>query len=232
MSQQRPVRGDYYTHSQAWHVEDAPWKAHQVLRIITQNRLAPTSIGEIGCGPGEVLLHLYRSLPPIVTFNGYEVAPVAYRLAQTRNRDRLRFHLADLLDDEDAFFDVVLALDVLEHVEDYYDFLRRLRVRGTYKIFHIPLDLSAQTVLRGGLLLKKRAQVGHLQYFTRETALAALADTGYQVLDSFYTAWGIELPVRSLAAAVARFPRQFLHALNKDLAARLLGGYSLLVLAK
>jgi 2-polyprenyl-3-methyl-5-hydroxy-6-metoxy-1,4-benzoquinol methylase len=56
--------------------------------------------------------------------------------------------LKDFLEEKDTYFDVVMAIDVFEHVEDYLGFIRRLRVKGEYKVFHIPLDLSVQTVLR------------------------------------------------------------------------------------
>jgi hypothetical protein len=33
----------------------------------------------------------------------------------------------------------------------------------------------------------------HIHYVTKEITLEALRDTGYEVVDSFYTRWGIDL---------------------------------------
>ena len=99
-------------------------------------------------------------------------------------------------------------------------------------IFHIPLDLSVQTVLRSSPIIKARQSVGHIHYFTKETALETLKDTGYEIVDYFYTGGSLELPNRGWKANVLRFPRKLAFSVNKDLAVRLLGGYSLLVLAK
>jgi hypothetical protein len=94
------------------------------------------------------------------------------------------------------------------------------------------LDLSAQAILRGSPILKARKKVGHIHYFTKETAMATLMDTGYEICDYFYTAGGCELPVKSFKNLLARLPRKIMFGVNKDLTVRLLGGYSILVLAK
>jgi len=75
------------------------------------------------------------------------------------------------LDDEKQFFDVVMAIDVLEHVEDYFTFLRKISKKGKYKIFHIPLDMSVSAVLRISPLIDGRKKVGHIHYFSKDTAL-------------------------------------------------------------
>ena len=50
-------------------------------------------------------------------------------------------------------FDLLLMLDVFEHVEDYIGLLRAVRSKAKQKLFHIPLDLSVQSVLRRDGLL-------------------------------------------------------------------------------
>jgi hypothetical protein len=111
-------------------------------------------------------------------------------------------------------------------------FLRRLRARGRQFVFHVPLDLSAQAIMRGTPIRKARAEVGHLHYFTKDTALATLDSTGYSVEDWSYTYGSLDLPDRSLWQRVARVPRRIGLALAPDLTVRTLGGCSLLVLAR
>ena len=91
--------------------------------------------------------------------------------------------------------------------------------------------MSAQWVMRGRPILQEREQAGHLHYFMKDTALAALRETGYEVLDWTYTPGAIDNP-RSVKAKIASLPRRLLVRLNQDFAVRLLGGYSLLVLAE
>jgi len=225
------MQGEYLANNPTWHEEDSPWKAKHILKIIERNQLCPHSICEVGCGVGEILNQLQQNLPDDVSFDGYEIAPQAFELSKCRENERLRFHLKDLLAEE-ASFDVLLIIDVIEHVEDMYGFLRKLRNKATYKIFHIPLELSAQIVLRGSPILRQRERLGHIHYFSKGTAIAALKDTGYEVLDSFYTPSGCDPAVISLRQVPASWARRAMALLSPDITAQALGGYSLMVLAK
>lgn len=223
--------GEYLAHNPGWHVEDSPWKARQILKMLERHHLHPKTIAEVGCGAGEILTQLHAALPDDVQYHGYEVAELAYQLAQKRTLPRVQFHLQDIAE-TDTFFDLLLVIDVFEHVEDYLGFLRRLCSKGERAIFHIPLDLSAQNVVRGHSLLATREGVGHLHYFTEETALATLRDTGYDVEDYFFTARTIELEGGGLKREIAKLPRRLVASLSPALASKLLGGFSLLVLAR
>lgn len=223
--------GEYVERNPSYHVEDSSWKADQILKMIDKHALAPRSVGEIGCGAGEVLKQLQSKLTKETELFGYEVSPQAFDLCGARANDRLHFYCQDLLAGDAPHFDLLLCVDVFEHVEDYLGFLRQLRDKATYKIFHIPLDMSAQWVLRGKPILQGREQVGHLHYFMKDTALATLRDAGYETVDWFYTPGALVNP-RSLKSKLSILPRKLLSAISQDLTVRILGGYSLLVLAR
>jgi cyclopropane fatty-acyl-phospholipid synthase-like methyltransferase len=224
--------GTYLSKNPTWHEEDSPWKAQQIAKILKGNKINPTTICEIGCGAGEILNCLAGQYDNEVVLSGYDISPQAFEICKRKEKENLHFYLQDLLDEGTPEFDVVLAIDVFEHVEDYFGFLRKLRTKGVHKIFHIPLDVSVQGVLRGSLMMKTRRLVGHLHYFTKETALATLKDTGYEVVDYFYTAVSIERPNRGWRANLLKLPRKLLFSIHQDACVRILGGYSLLVLAK
>lgn len=224
--------GEYLEKNPRWHAADSPWKAAQILKMIRRQNLNPATVCEVGCGAGEILNRLHAELPA-ANFFGYEVSPQAYEICSAKTKERLQFRLGDLLETE-ARFDLLLCIDVFEHVPDYLSFLERLRGRASRFIFHIPLDLSALSLLRPARLMKTRYGVGHLHMFTAETALAVLKDTGYETLDSFFTAGGLELEKnqKRLRTVLANLPRRVLGKFSPRLAARILGGYSLLVFAK
>lgn len=225
------VDGSYIEKNPTWFVEESPFKVGQILRMLEKNCLDPRTVCEVGCGAGEVLRLLQDRMDPRCRFYGYDISPQALEMCQRRANDRLQFKLADLTQEEGACFDLMLVLDVVEHIEDYFGFLDKIRPRSDLKIFHFPLDLSVQAVLRRRGLLKRRDLYGHIQYFTKETAIETLKDVGYAVLDSFYTPRCIELGTEILQK-IARLPRRVCFAMNKDLTARVLGGYSLLILAR
>jgi hypothetical protein len=121
---------------------------------------------------------------------------------------------------------------VFEHVEDCFSFLRRLRDKARHKVFHVPLELSALMVARARPLLEQRRSVGHIHHFSKETALALLEDTGYRVIDHFYTSGRTELGGLGWKSRLLKWPREALFHADPDAAARILGGYSLMVLAE
>ncbi|MBN1361926.1 MAG: class I SAM-dependent methyltransferase [Sedimentisphaerales bacterium] len=230
MNEPRYVDGEYFRQHPSWHAEDSAWKARHVIRALERNHLAPRTVCEIGCGAGEVLKQLQQRMAPSCMFQGYEISPQAYRLCEPRANERLHFKLGDFLQD-DTHFDLVLLLDLIEHLEDYLTFLRAVRDRGRYKMIHLPLDLSVQMLFRPARLLEIRRLAGHLHYFTEETALQSLRDTGYEIVDSFRTAVALEAAPRVLRTHVANIPRRVLSLFSERLASRFFGGYSLMVLA-
>lgn len=223
--------GTYLRNNPDWHTDDSAWKAGHIAELLAGHRIAPKTVCEIGCGAGEILRSLAGELAPGTRFFGYEISPDAYRLCAGKSGGNFAFKLGDLLE-EPAHFDVVMAIDVFEHVEDYFSFLRKLRGKAEYKVFHIPLELSALAVARSRPLLDARRSVGHIHHFSKETALAALEDTGYEVIDHRYTSGRTELGRLGWKTRLLKGPRQALYKMNPDAAARVLGGYSLLVLAR
>src|SRR5208282_2139793 len=117
--------------------------------------------------------------------------------------------LADITSEQNVCVDLMLVLDVLEHVEDYFSFLRAIRALARYKIFHFPLDISVQAVMRKNGLLKRRFDYAHLHYFSKETALETLRDTGYQIRDYFYAPRSNEIGPNAIQKAF-RLPRAIL----------------------
>jgi len=223
--------GQYKDANPTWHAEDAPWKARQIEGILRDHAVAFTRFAEVGCGTGEILVRLSATFPE-ASFSGYDISPQAIEIAAGRRVPRVDFQEKDLLDDPASHFDVVLVADVIEHVEDYIGFVRGVRDLATWKVFHIPLDLSAQSVIRIKPIMRLRAGVGHIHYFTKDIALALLADCGYKIIDWRYTASRLELPGQARSSRVVAPARRLLHRFDPDLAVRVLGGYSLLVLAE
>jgi len=229
------IKGEYLSMHPSWCEEDSPWKAKQILTMIKKHNLRPRSICEIGCGAGEILNQLYGELPDYVSFTGYEISPHAFELSKGKIKERLQFYLRDFLK-ETNYYDVLLVIDVVEHVEDYYNFLRVIRKRADYKIFHIPLDISVQKILVN-TPMRRRESFGHIQYFMKETAVATLEDTGYEIVDLFYTSILLDTPAKSVIYLFGKWGLRISNILlrtifNEDLAVRLLGGHSLMVLAK
>jgi hypothetical protein len=222
--------GAYLANNASWHEEDSPWKASNIEKIINRNNISPNSICEVGCGAGGILKEMKLKYSDTI-FTGYEISEDAFNLCQQKSSNNLKFYLSDIAN-EDVYYDIVMAIDVFEHVEDYFGFLKMLKNKAKYSIFHIPLDLSVQSVLRLSPVMSARAEVGHIHYFMKETAISTLEDAGFEVIDYFYTKGAYDLPSKRISTKMLNLLRRILFMLSPDFTVRLLGGYSLLVLAR
>ncbi len=227
--------GQYQKNNPQWHSEDSPWKVKQIYRIIEKNRVQFQTVVDIGCGAGTILDELAKKIDdPNVSFKGYDVAAPAIEMAQKIASPRVNFEVGNLLDEgNQEQFGLLLAIDVFEHVPDYMGFLEKCRHKAKYQIYHIPLDIHISSVIRN-TFIRGRHSLGHLHYFTAESALATLKDTGHEIVDFFYTDGALSLFEQhpSFKRAVANVPRRLLSKVSVPLTARILGGYSLLVLTK
>ncbi len=231
MSETRYTSGEHLERNPDWHSYESSWKIQHILPMLDRHHLLPDTVCEVGCGAGEVLRLLQTHLSDTCRLWGYDISPQAIAMCQGKANDRLHFKLADIRQEQDVFFDLLLVLDVIEHLEDYFSFLRDLKPISRYKLFHIPLEISVQGVLRGKIFLKNRDLHGHLHHFTKETALRTIEDTGYKVLDYSYSP-EYELSTTLPQTNLMKLPRKLFFALSKDWAVRILGGTRLLVLAQ
>ena len=124
---------------------------------------------------------------------------------------------------------MVLVLDVVEHVEDCFEFLRHCRSKGRTKLYNMPLDTSASFALRG---FNQWDSVGHLHLFTMETALKSIGYSGQRVIDWRFAPSSCERQIKSAKTHFMNLARTATACVSQKTAVRLLGGYSMLILAE
>lgn len=228
--EQRYLTQTYFEKNQSWDIQDSPWKARHAEQLLKRNRLEPKSISEIGCGAGEVL-KIFRSHFPDAQLSGFDIAPSLKSFWQNLSGQNINFVCGDFRDSLTKKQDLILMLDVLEHVADPHKFLVDAAPLGRHFLFHFPLDLSAISVLRETPLLNVRRSVGHIHYFTKRLAFDLLNECDFDVIDYKYSGAFFSSPSATLKTKLAALPRLILSKINPDLNARLLGGETLFVLA-
>ncbi|MDB5198704.1 MAG: Methyltransferase type 12 [Chitinophagaceae bacterium] len=225
------IDGTYFKNNPDWGIKDATWKAKTISALLKKNNISPDEIIDVGCGAGGILEAL--SHDKHLKLKGYDISPQAIALAKKLENENLGFYNEDITLNKNIHTDLLLVIDVLEHVDDFYTFLKRLKLMSEYFVFHIPLDLCCRTILKPHVLLQQRNAVGHIHYFTKEMVLWALKDKGYTIIDWVYTKPVIdEDPPDSFRRNVKKILRNFSFSINKDISAKLWGGYSMMILAK
>lgn len=222
----------YWNANPTRHEEDSEFKVANCVALLAAHGIAPQSILDVGCGAGKTTVLLARAFG--VPATGIDVWSGLPAYAAAHHADPLvTFRTADVAALDGPPADLGVMFDVFEHVEDYLGMLRRARPAARHWVFNIPLDMYVLSVLTERPMAWRR-QYGHLHYFSRATALATLRDAGYEVIDERLCSLSRHMLRHNpnLRRVVLAAPRLALEALSPRLAARLVGGASLMVLAR
>jgi SAM-dependent methyltransferase len=229
-SENRYLDGEYLATNPTWGEEDSAWKARMIHHLWTRSKLAvPSTVAEIGCGAGGILAGLESSFPDSVRFDGFDIAPAAIQLAQQHVTQRLAYHCEDLTK-LGRNFDMLLCIDVFEHVENPFEFLRTIKSIAPVVVFNIPLEMHLAGLLINHQLWTRR-HYGHLHFYTAAVAFETLRECGYSIVSHSYISRLMDLP-RSKSEYLFWLPRKTLSLFSPEVSARILGGTSLLVIAK
>ncbi len=223
--------GQYLRLHPGWDGEDAILKGAWIRKMIDKHRLPVAEVVEVGCGSGRILSELsshYRD----TRFKGFEISPEALNIARQFAGERIELYEQELPGTGNPA-DLLLLIDVLEHVPDYYGLLENLRPAAKHFIFHVPLDLSCRSLMKPQLLLNERESSGHIHYFSKEMVLWMLRDAGYSVTDWWYTKPVSDLQrISGLKQKTKKAIRNLSFNLSKEKAVKWWGGYSMLIAAK
>jgi hypothetical protein len=222
----------YLKHNPGWGKEDAPMKANAIAGLLSKNNISFKTLAETGCGSGEILVQLENKFPNTEKFFGFDISKDALQIAAPKETGKIHFELLDLAGSNitDLHFDVLLVIDVLEHIPDYFTFLKGIQNKSTFTVFHIPLDMSVWSLFREKMLIESKKRVGHIHAFTEEFILDMLKDHGFDIIDKIYTP--PTYTHTSFKQKITHIIRNFLFFLDKKMASKTIGGYSIMVLTK
>ncbi len=220
---------NYLENNPSWHSEDSYFKSNIIQKIIKNNKIKFKNFCEVGCGVGKIVENISLNYKK-KSFFGYEISKTAYKMCNKKLKNVKYFNKS--IEGINKKFDIILCADVLEHVENPYLFLRNIKKKSKFQIFHVPLDLSVNSILRKSILLNVRENVGHLHLYTKDLILHDLKKFDFEIIDYYYT---FNPNIYKSGTYLQKFIaviRNFFSFFNKDLAANLLGGYSVLILTK
>jgi len=139
---------------------------------------------DVGCGYGAVAHSVAARTAAVVV--GIDIDPAHIAVARQRyQHPRLTFVVGDVTRDVgDARFDVIIASNLIEHLDDRLSFYRRLQalVRPRRWLVRVPMvDRAWQVPLRRELGLPYFSDVNHFTEYTRPSFEAEVHAAGYAV---------------------------------------------------
>ena len=156
-----------------------PVHRHQRAALIALvTKLEVRTVLDVGCGSGENLAALARTMPHLALF-GVDVSPKALSLAAQR-APTARLRQLDAQSNKLAErFDLVMALQVLEHLPDDVAALRNMAAMANRWVL--------VTTMRGRMRRSEPA-IGHLRNYSNGELRQKAASAGLDVVDLF--GWG------------------------------------------
>lgn len=196
-----------------YQIKDLPGSSHEtVKRIISQ--VSPTKILDVGAGSGFIGRWITTELNGSIDTTGVDTDPQSREYSE-KFYNKFHSNLGEVQDDD---FDMVLMMDLIEHLSDPAAFLQNCR-KLCAKQHHIVISVPniAHFIIRLMLLVgyfpkMERGPLDktHLQFFTISTLKELLASVNLHIKQWHYTIFPIELLVNSQSAL-----RQYLFALAK-----------------
>ncbi len=222
----------YLKNNPTWDEEDAAFKAENIAKFLFNIPTPLKTIAEVGCGSGEILVELSKKLHEDVKLFGFDISKDAIAIAKTKETSRIKIEQTDLASSPSTeyFFDVLMVIDVIEHVNNYFQFLDGIANKSKYTIFHIPLDMCMWTLFREKILLESKERVGHIHNFTEDFIKDILREYGFKIIAQIYTEPTFQ--VKSFKQTTINQIRKLLFKINKRFASKTLGGYSILLLTE
>lgn len=222
----------YLEQNPQWHQEDSAFKANFIHSILASNAINYTTVAEIGCGSGEVLVQLkHLNANKAIHYSGFDISEDAIAIALKKQNTGIEFECKDITNENDTrFFDVLLVIDVIEHLANYFAFLKSISKKSKYTVFHIPLDMFVWSLFREQMLIESKQRVGHIHNFTENFILSVLSDYGYKVIAKHYTE--PDYKSSSFKQRMINSVKKVLFKLAPRFCTKTLGGYSIVVLCE
>lgn len=169
--------------------DEASWEAQQIvlecrefklphLLAVVPDDYRIASLIEIGCATGDLLAAFPDSAPDgrYIEKYGFDVSPLNIEVARKRYQ-----HISFSIDafDNQPVADVVVLSDVLEHVPDDKDFLRRASRVGRLILINVPLE---DNWINRNRIYGVHDPSGHLRAYSLSSANQLLEDAGLNVL--------------------------------------------------
>ncbi len=160
------------------------WKWRNMERLLRAH-LEPASILEFGCGSGEMLALAQQSFPS-AALHGIDIAQRMIEMASERlGEARLTRGAEEVLESYQPPVDVVMAVDILEHLVEPLRAVQALGSAGRYVALKIPLE---RRLIRLGLSRPKVGVehiAGHLHFWTLDDSRRLLDEAGLEIVDEF-----------------------------------------------
>lgn len=167
----------------------------QMLQKAYTFMAVPPAVLDVGCGVGTIALFLSDFSRAVVGIDlSRRAVEIANSAAHATNSNNAKFFVGEL-QNFNKLFDLVVATEIIEHVPNENDFLKK--VHGSLHangLLMLSTPLSENFLVNTKLYKNFDAEVGHLRRYTQNSITKVLRENGFRII----TARKTESPLRNL----------------------------------
>lgn len=133
---------EYLEKNPNMHLQDSITKVMQILQVIPKN-IKFNNILDVACGAGLITIEIAQGLKPDY-IEGIDLSDAMLKKARSLDKTNLViWKNIDIFDYKtNKKFDLVFCVDILEHINDDFGFLKKISKLGHYILIRTPLENS------------------------------------------------------------------------------------------
>lgn len=222
-------QNEYIIKNPTLHCEDASNKAKYIKHILEKVSFKPNSIVDVGCGSGMVLMKLLENIGPVEAC-GIDISSKIIDIAIKNDQKKLvRWIKSDIFQLNIVKYDLVIAIDIIEHIQDDRKLLKKISDFGKFFIIKVPIEDNLVNKFIKFLTNNKvdpnrdtEKKYGHIHHYSEKSFTDMLVGSNYNIIKLEY----MYLPKRSkLGWEIIRILLMPLWVVSKKLYVLLNGGF-------
>jgi predicted TPR repeat methyltransferase len=165
----------------------ADWKARNLVRLIPSD-IKVKNLLEVGCAFG-VLLNMVGEKIHAENFSGIDISRENIKVAQELFPAYSFFNgtLDEFIKNIDPIrsgnkYDIILLSDIVEHIPNDLEFLKKVRDISSYVLLNLPLERSFKNRNRN---YGEQDPSGHLRCYDKNMAVRLVNSAGFEIVTSF-----------------------------------------------
>lgn len=192
-------QNEYLKLNKDLHDSESEEKIKNIFSILPKD-LKPKTILDVACGSGKILTAISKEMNPERSV-GIDISEKIIEIAKKNNTNYISEWITyDIFDYKDEVFDLLLAVDIVEHVEDDDRFLKKVSELGKNIVIKVPIESNfinkMVTFLSGGKINPLRdteKHYGHMHHYSVRDFLELIRNSNLMIMKIRY----MHLPKRS-----------------------------------
>ncbi len=178
---------EYLTLNKDLHDSDSQTKSRSILHILPKD-FRPNSIIDIACGSGKILIEVSKKLH-VQKVVGIDVSYKIIDIAKQNDKGKIASWIPiSIFDYQQSGFDLVLAIDIVEHIENDRKLLDRISSLGSLAVIKVPIEDNP--INRFIMWISRRTidpwketekRYGHIHHYSLESFINLMQGSDLQI---------------------------------------------------